>query len=470
MTTPIRTRFAPSPTGYLHVGSARTALFAWLYAKHQGGTFVLRIEDTDLQRSTQASVQTILEAMEWLGLDYDEGPFYQTDNGPRYQAVIKQLLAEKKAYRCTCSQQRLDALREAQKMRLEKPRYDGHCRNLNLPHLEEAHVVRFKNPQEGEVIWQDMIRGSLSVANAELDDFIVTRSDGSPTYNFTVVVDDADMKMSHVIRGDDHINNTPRQINLFNALAWPVPIFGHVPMILGSDSKRLSKRHGAVSVLQYKKLGFLPHALLNYLVRLGWAHGDQEIFSQEQMIALFSLEAVNSAPAAFDLQKLQWLNQHYIKAAPFTDLQAMVKEQAKALNIDLEKGPAFNELAPLLAPRAKTVVELVASSRYFYQEVAYNEAASTKFLQAKIAKALEAVCEALAAMEGWHTEAIEQAVKAVAAQFGLGFGKMAQPIRVALTGDTASPSIFSTIFFVGQDRSVMRLKKALAFIEQRPTC
>lgn len=309
----VRTRFAPSPTGFLHVGGVRTALFSWLYAKRHHGEFILRIEDTDQERSTKESVRAILDGMAWLGMDYDEGPFYQTERYERYKQVAQQFLDEGKAYRCECSKERLEALRTEQLAAKEKPRYDGHCRDKNLPISDKPFVIRFKNPEQGTVTFHDEVYGEIHVANSELDDLILVRSDGHPTYNFAVVIDDIDMKITHVIRGDDHINNTPRQINLFQALKAPIPVFAHLPMILGEDGKRLSKRHGAVSVLQFKELGVLPHALLNYLVRLGWSHGDQEIFSIKEMIECFDLKNVSRGVSSFNYEKLYWLNQHYTK-------------------------------------------------------------------------------------------------------------------------------------------------------------
>jgi len=353
----IRTRFAPSPTGYLHVGGARTALYSWLYARKHGGKFILRIEDTDLERSTAESVNAILEGMTWLGLEYDEGPFYQTDRFDRYDEVIEKLLAEGKAYRCSCSKARLDALREEQMARKEKPRYDGHCRNREVS-PDEPHVIRFRNPEEGEVIIDDLIRGRIIVSNRELDDLILRRSDGSPTYNLTVVVDDWDMGITHVIRGDDLINNTPRQINIHKALGAPIPKYAHVPMILGEDGSRLSKRHGATSVMEYRKLGYLPEALLNYLVRLGWSHGDQEIFSIDEMIEYFELENVHRAPSTFNPEKLLWLNQQYLRKDDPARIAHLLSPHMGERGIDPAEGPDLIEVVRLLQERARTLVEM----------------------------------------------------------------------------------------------------------------
>ncbi|MEM7017051.1 MAG: glutamate--tRNA ligase, partial [Pseudomonadota bacterium] len=348
----IRTRFAPSPTGYLHIGGARTALFCWLYARKHDGQFILRIEDTDRERSTDESVQAILDGMAWLGLEADEGPFYQTHHFDRYKEVIQQLLDAGKAYHCYCSQERLDKLRAEQMEKKLKPRYDGHCRSLKTPPAGDIKpVVRFKNPTAGDVAFKDMIKGTIRISNEELDDLIIARSDGTPTYNLTVVVDDMDMNITHVIRGDDHVNNTPRQINILNALKAKIPEYAHAPMILGDDGQRLSKRHGAVSVLQYQQDGYLPHALLNYLVRLGWSHGDQEIFSMDELQSLFNINDVNRAPSAFNTEKLNWLNQHYIKNAPPADLAEPMAKQFAELNIDTSQGPAIEDAITLFQER-----------------------------------------------------------------------------------------------------------------------
>ena len=373
----IKTRFAPSPTGYLHVGGARTALFSWLYARRHGGQFVLRIEDTDLERSTEDSVNAILEAMDWLDLDYDEGPYYQTQRFDRYNEVIDQLLAAGQAYRCTCSKDRLDVLRAEQMANKQKPRYDGHCRGRDVD-PDQPHVVRFLNPQDGDVVIDDLIRGSIVVSNTELDDLIIRRTDGSPTYNLSVVADDHDMGITQVIRGDDHINNTPRQINMFRAMGWPVPAFGHVPMILGDDGARLSKRHGAVSVMQYKEDGFLPEALLNYLVRLGWSHGDQELFGRAEMVEYFDLAAVNRAPSAFNTEKLVWVNQQYIKTADLARLADLVREFMDADGVATAQGPDLAAVIDAQRERAGTLVELAALCRFYYRDFAEFDAAAAK--------------------------------------------------------------------------------------------
>lgn len=455
------TRFAPSPTGYLHVGGARTALYCWLYAKKMQGKFILRIEDTDLERSTAESVQAILDGMQWLELNYDAGPYYQTKRFDRYHAVIEQLLAEKKAYRCYCSKERLEQLRNAQMEQKEKPRYDGCCRNLTVPQ-EGSYVIRFKNPQEGVVEFDDLIRGKLVFSNAELDDLIIARSDGSPTYNFTVVVDDWDMKITHVIRGDDHINNTPRQINILRALGATPPLYAHVPMILGSDGKRLSKRHGAVGVMQYREEGFLPEALLNYLVRLGWSHGDQEIFSKEEMIRYFEIHDINNSPAAFNPEKLIWLNQHYIKTSAPERVAQELAWHMRQLQIDVTQGPPLTEIVTALAERAKTLREMAEKSRCFFsQDIVYNAEAVSKNLTAEIQPALAAIRAGLATLTDWTKEAIHQVIMDVSEKLAVKMGKIAQPLRVAVTGDTVSPPIDVTLFLLGRDRVLLRLEGVL---------
>lgn len=463
----LRTRFAPSPTGYLHVGGARTALYCWLYARKHGGVFILRIEDTDLERSTPESVNAILEGMTWLGLDYDEGPFYQTQRFDRYKQVIQQLLDEGKAYHCYCSKERLEALRAEQMANKEKPRYDGRCRHLHTaPPAGAAPVVRFKNPQEGAVVIDDHIKGRVVIQNSELDDLIIARADGTPTYNFTVVVDDWDMHVTHVIRGDDHLNNTPRQINILKALGAAPPAYAHVPMILGADGQRLSKRHGAVSVMQYREDGYLPEALLNYLVRLGWSHGDQEIFSLDELIALFDIKDVNRAPAAFNNEKLLWLNQHYIKTSDPAHVAHHLSWHIGRLGIDPTQGPPLTELVLAQRERAKTLVEMAHNSRYFYQDFdAYDEKA-TKHLQPALHVPLSDFNARLGALETWSAEAIHQLVSDVAAAHDLPLGKLAQPLRVALTGAGVSPPIDATLYLIGKQRAVQRIARALDTIAQ----
>ncbi|HAU9651612.1 TPA: glutamate--tRNA ligase, partial [Escherichia coli] len=375
----IKTRFAPSPTGYLHVGGARTALYSWLFARNHGGEFVLRIEDTDLERSTPEAIEAIMDGMNWLSLEWDEGPYFQTKRFDRYNAVIDQMLEEGTAYKCYCSKERLEALREEQMAKGEKPRYDGRCRHSHEHHADdEPCVVRFANPQEGSVVFDDQIRGPIEFSNQELDDLIIRRTDGSPTYNFCVVVDDWDMEITHVIRGEDHINNTPRQINILKALKAPVPVYAHVSMINGDDGKKLSKRHGAVSVMQYRDDGYLPEALLNYLVRLGWSHGDQEIFTREEMIKYFTLNAVSKSASAFNTDKLLWLNHHYINALPPEYVATHLQWHIEQENIDTRNGPQLADLVKLLGERCKTLKEMAQSCRYFYEDFAEFDADAAK--------------------------------------------------------------------------------------------
>ncbi len=460
--TAVRTRFAPSPTGYLHIGGARTALYSWLFARRHGGTFVLRVEDTDRERSTPESIQAIMDGMAWLGLDYDEGPFFQTERMDRYREVIQQLLDNGHAYRCYCTKARLDKLREAQVVHKQKPRYDGHCRNGSDCDPSQPHVIRFKNPHEGAITFDDLIRGPITVANAELDDLIIARTDGMPTYNLTVVVDDWDMQITHVIRGDDHINNTPRQINILQALGAKLPLYAHVPMILGGDGKRLSKRHGAVSVLQYKTDGYLPEALLNYLLRLGWSHGDQEIFSCDEMVELFNLDSVNRSAAAFNEDKLQWVNQQYLKTQDPKNLVKPFSEQLDALNIDYRAGPDLAAVTAIQAERCKTLKEMAEKSRYFFEEFdAYDEKAFKKNMTPAIKPALEIVLQKIIALEAWDKAQLHQIIIDVAESQDLKLGKLAQPIRIAVTGGSVSPPLDSTIYLLGREVVLARLKRAL---------
>jgi glutamyl-tRNA synthetase len=463
----VRTRFAPSPTGYLHIGGARTALFSWLYARKHGGTFILRIEDTDLERSTEESVNAILEGMTWLGLEYDEGPFYQTKRFDRYGVIIQQLIDTGHAYKCYCSKERLEKLREDQMANKDKPRYDGHCRDGATPPSADApYVIRFRNPQDGEVVVDDLIRGRVVFQNTELDDLIIARSDGTPTYNLTVVVDDADMDITHVIRGDDHLNNTPRQINILRALGATPPQYAHVPMILGPDGKRLSKRHGAVSVMQYREEGFLPEALLNYLVRLGWSHGDQEVFSIGQMIELFDVTDVNKAASSFNPDKLLWLNQQYLKDSDPAHVARHLSYHLGRLNIDPAPAPALHEVVVAQRERAKTLVEMAANSGFFYQDFAeYDDKAAQKNLIPASRPALAQLREAFVGLGDWQPEPIHQAVLAVAEALGEKLGKVAQPLRVALSGGTVSPPIDVTVYLLGRERTLARLDRALAFID-----
>ncbi|MDM7322621.1 MAG: glutamate--tRNA ligase, partial [Gammaproteobacteria bacterium] len=459
------------PTGYLHIGGARTALFSYLYASRHGGDFILLIEDTDLERSTPESVNAILEGMAWLGLEYDEGPFYQTQRFERYKEVIQQLLASGHAYYCYMSREELDALREAQLARGEKPRYDNRWRpepGKVLPEPPEGvqPVVRFKNPLTGEVVIEYMVRGRVVFRNEELDDLIIARSDGTPTYNLTVVVDDYDMGITHVIRGDDHLNNTPRQINIFRAMGAEPPVYAHLPMILGPDGTKLSKRHGAVSVMQYHEEGYLPEALLNYLVRLGWSHGDQEVFSREEMIRLFDVADVNQSASAINPDKLLWLNQYYLKTSDPSHVARYLSWHLGNLGVDPAEGPALEEVVVALRERSRTLVEMAQQAAcYFRDELGYDEEAAAKHLTAAAGPILRAVVEALEQVQDWRAPVLDALIKDLVKALGIKLPQLAQPLRVALTGSTASPSIDTTLALVGRERSLVRLQKAISFIE-----
>ncbi|MHB1565218.1 MAG: glutamate--tRNA ligase [Acidiferrobacter sp.] len=460
----VRTRFAPSPTGYLHIGGARTALYAWLYARHHHGTFILRIEDTDLERSTPESVVAILDGLAFLNLPYDEGPFYQTARFDRYRTVLQQLLDRGHAYYCTCSKEQLAERRAAQIARKEKPRYDRSCRERPPSGAGHEAVIRFKNPLTGSVVVDDAVKGRVVFDNTELDDLIIARSDGTPTYNFTVVVDDMDMGITHVIRGDDHLNNTPRQINMLRALDAPLPIYAHIPMILGEDGARLSKRHGAVSVTQYRDEGFLPEALLNYLVRLGWSHGDQEVFRREEMVEWFDIRDVHAAAAAINPKKLLWLNQHYIKNLPADDLARRVAPFLMGDHDHRLPGPDLEAVVDALRERAKTLVELAQLARVFYVDaVTVDDPKAQALLAGTPAAALAAIHTALGSLQDWQAAAIHTTIDEVARAHGLTFGKLAQPIRIAVTGGTVSPPIDTTLALLGRDRTLARLTHALAF-------
>jgi len=462
----LRTRFAPSPTGYLHVGGARTALYSWLHARKHGGTFILRIEDTDLERSTAESVNAILEGMTWLGLEYDEGPFYQTHRFPRYKEVIAQMVQAGTAYHCYCSKDELEQMRATQMANKEKPRYDGRCRHLTQPRPGVPAVVRFKNPIDGETVVDDLIKGRVVFKNSELDDLIIARTDGTPTYNFTVVVDDMDMQISHVIRGDDHLNNTPRQMNILKALGVTPPHYAHVSMIMGPDGQKLSKRHGAVSVMQYRDDGFLPEALLNYLVRLGWAHGDQEVFSVDQMIELFDVNNVHRGASAFNPEKLLWLNQQYIKTSSPEHVARHLSWHLSKRDIDPTAGPDIVAVVKIHQERAKTLVELADSVVCFYKDFSsYDEKAATKHLIKDVVPVLRALREQLATLEPWTPQEIHRVVGEVAEQHGMNMGKLAQPLRVALTATAVSPPIDVTTHLIGKARVLARIDQALRHIE-----
>ncbi len=464
----ITTRFAPSPTGYLHVGGARTALYSWLYAKSKGGKFVLRIEDTDIERSTQEAIDAILEGMEWLGLHHDDGPYYQTKRFDRYKEIIAQLLEEGKAYKCFMSSAELDGIREEQMAKGEKPRYPGTWRDRTDHPEGQPFAIRFKNPQQGSVVINDHIRGRIEIQNSELDDLIIQRSDGTPTYNFCVVVDDWDMGITHVVRGEDHINNTPRQINILNALGAPIPEYAHVSMILGDDGKKLSKRHGAVSVMQYRDDGYLPQALLNYLVRLGWSHGDQEIFSVDEMIELFDLDAIGQSASAFNTDKLIWLNQHYIKTLPASEVAKHAKWHFDQQEIDLSQGPKLEDVIAIQADRVKNLKELAQISRYFYHDYdEFDANAAKKHLRPVAKEALEVVKSNLLALETWTPESIQSAIDATATSLDIGMGKVGMPLRVAVTGAGNSPSLDVTLHLLKSEQVAQRIDKALIYIANR---
>ncbi|MFZ0219943.1 MAG: glutamate--tRNA ligase [Candidatus Aquirickettsiella sp.] len=453
----IRTRFAPSPTGYLHIGGVRTALYSWLYAKKQQGQFILRIEDTDTERSTAEATDVILQGLEWLGLDYDEGPIFQSQRLARYQEVLEQLLNEKKAYRCYCSKERLTALREQQLAQQQKPRYDGYCRDRTSILPQQRYVLRFRNPLSGEVVVNDQVHGQVIFQNSELDDLIIARSDGSPTYNFTVVVDDSDMHITHVIRGDDHLNNTPRQINILLALGASLPAYAHLPMILGHDGKKLSKRTGAANILQYRDEGYLADAVLNYLVKLGWSHGDQEIFSRLEMIEYFDLNHLNKAAAAINPDKLIWLNQHYLKTDNVAYLAQLLAKLYQQLNIPIDNGPDLTDVVMLQRERVKTLNEMAEKSRYFYIAPPLEKQA----ISVDILPVLIIVQAKFKALDVWTDESIHKVLVEVANEFSLKLGKVAQPLRYVMTGSNISPPINATLRVLGKQEVLARLQQIL---------
>lgn len=459
----VRTRFAPSPTGLLHIGGVRTALYCWLYARRHGGTFVLRIEDTDRERSTDEAITVILEGMEWLGLKPDEGPFYQTKRYDRYREVIAKFLEQGHAYHCYCTKEELEQMRAEQQARKEKPRYDGRCRHRTGPRPGVEPVVRFRNPVDGVVVVDDAVHGRVAFQNVELDDLIILRSDGNPTYNFCVVVDDADMRITHVIRGDDHLNNTPRQINMLRALGATPPAYAHLPMILGADGTKLSKRHGAVSVLEYQRAGFLPEALLNYLVRLGWSHGDQELFTLEEMIRAFDVADVNKSAAAFDPDKLAWVNQQHLMRADAARLAHYLAEQLRLLGVE-PAGLDLQAIAESQRERAKTLKEMAENSVFFFvAPSAYEPKAAAKHLGRDSAPVLQAVIEALGSLPAWEPAAVHGALVALAESRGVALGKVAQPIRVAVAGGPVSPPIDRTLAILGREESLRRIRRGAAF-------
>jgi len=461
----MKSRFAPSPTGYLHIGGARTALFAWLWAKKNNSKFVLRIEDTDKERSSQDSVDAILQGIDWLGLSYDEGPIYQSDRFERYKEVVSQLLDNGKAYYCECTKERLEEMREAQMASGDKPKYDGCCRDKKLI----SGVVRFLNPDNGTVSFNDYVKGVIEIANSELDDLIIARSDGSPTYNLTVVVDDHDMNIECVIRGDDHINNTPKQINLYESLGWYIPRFAHVPMILGSDGSRLSKRHGAVNLMSYRDAGFLPKALLNYIVRLGWSHGDQEIFSVDEMIKSFELKNINKSSASFNQEKLDWINQSYIKTTEINELVSELEWHLNQLSIDLSDGPDIKEVIEALRDRSKSLVDMAKNCVMFYHDFEdFDSDLAIKFFNLESRSVLGDLLINLETLEQWSAEHIHEVIQSICQSRNIGFGKVGQPLRLAISGDGEAGSIDKCSQLVGKKRVLLRLKMATDWIDNLP--
>ncbi|NCV85360.1 MAG: glutamate--tRNA ligase [Oxalobacteraceae bacterium] len=457
----VRTRFAPSPTGYLHLGGARTALFAWAYARRFGGTFILRIEDTDLERSTPEAVQAIIDGMQWLGLKHDEGPFYQMQRMDRYREVIAQMLVDGAAYHCYCSPEEVEAMRNRQRAAGEKPRYDGTWRpepGKVLPAVPDGvkPVVRFRNPLEGDVSWDDAVKGTITISNRELDDLVIARPDGTPTYNFCVVVDDWDMRITHVIRGDDHVNNTPRQINILKALGAQLPVYGHVPMILGADGEKLSKRHGAVSVMEYPAQGYLPEAMLNYLARLGWSHGDDEIFSMAQFCAWFDLDHLTKSPAQFNPEKLAWLNNHYIKHSDNPRLAALVIPQLMRDGAKFEYAPALEEVIALLKDRANTVNELADAMMLFYREPKPDATLLQQHLTDTARSALTSFAAAAQGID-WTKEAIAALIKQVITDYAMKMPQLAMPLRLLVTGQLQTPSVDAVLALFGREVVLHRL-------------
>ncbi len=466
---PIITRFPPSPTGYLHLGGARTALFNWLYARHMKGRFILRIEDTDTVRSTQESVDAIFDALNWLGIDWDDGPYFQTQRLAIYKKHIEKLIEAGRAYYCTCSAERLEQMRKQAQAEGRKPKYDGTCRHKELSDSEDA-VVRFAAPQAGSTVVKDVIKGNIVFQNTELDDFIIQRSDGIPTYNFVVVVDDVTMGINTVIRGDDHVNNTPKQIQLYHALEADLPVFGHVPMVLGSDRSRLSKRHGAMSVTAYRDMGYLPDALINYLVRLGWSHGDQEFFTRDDLIEKFSLENIGQSAGVFDPDKLQALNADHIRQSTPQKLYPQLHSFLKAQGYNAEEKPtaAAEKVIETLIPRSKTLDEMAKSAQFYYDNnIVFEEKAAKKFLKPATLNPLKSIHQALSDLPEFEEKALEDAFKAVMEATGLKLGKIAQPVRVALTGKTVSPGIFEIIAIIGREQTLKRIQGAISFIEKQ---
>jgi glutamyl-tRNA synthetase len=463
----VRTRFAPSPTGSLHVGGIRTALFSWLHAKHNAGEFILRIEDTDRERSTDEATKIILDGMSWLNLDYDKGPYFQSKRLERYKEIIQQLIESDNAYYCYCSKEKLDVMREEAMKEGKKPRYNGSCRDRSAPPPKDVDpVVRFKTPFDGSVVIDDLVQGKVVFQNIELDDLIIARTDGTPTYNLTVVVDDIDMEITDIVRGDDHLNNTPRQVNIFNALGVPQPNYAHIPMILGVDGKKLSKRDAASSILEYRDKGYLPEALLNYLVRLGWSKGDQEIFSIDEMISEFDLRSVNKSASSINPKKLLWLNQHYIKNSDNEKLIFMLNSFFDDMNISIDSGPDLSDLVSVQKDRIETVKDLAEQSTFFYEDFKkYDEKIAEKYLQPVLLKPFKVLYEEFDNNTSWDNENIKSILNKLAEEFDIKIGKLAQPLRVAITGKNVSPGIYDTVRLLGREKTLKRLNNAIKFIE-----
>ena len=460
----IRTRFAPSPTGFLHIGGARTALFAWLYARHHGGKFVLRIEDTDKQRSTQDSVQAIFDGLEWLGIDYDEGPFFQSERLERYHEVAEYLLKHNHAYYCYCTEEELATLRNEQIQRNEKPRYNRLCRTRTKPRANVAPVLRFKTPTEGSVSFTDQVYGDITVQNNELDDLVLLRSDGIPTYNFSVIVDDMDMKITHVIRGDDHINNTPRQIHLLRAIGEATPTYAHVPMILGADGKRLSKRAGAASVTEYRNDGYIPHAVCNYLVRLGWSHGDQEIFEREEMIRYFDLQHVGKTAASLNSEKLDWLNRHYLQSQESSSLIGLFIEHLKKIGYPDRDEQVIERAFEVLRTRHNNLREMAENAQFIYAVPTFSDKAG-KILTPDRKPWLDALYMQLSARSDWTKEEIKASLDQILVDFGIALKQLGPAVRFSLTGGAASPDLVTTMLLIGREHSLQRLHSAVEFIK-----
>ena len=465
----VRTRFAPSPTGSLHIGGIRTALFSWLHAKHNAGEFILRIEDTDRERSTDEATKIILDGMSWLNLDYDKGPYFQSKRLERYKEVIQQLIKSDNAYYCYCSKEKLDVMREEAMKEGKKPRYNGSCRDRSAPPPKDIDpVVRFKTPLDGSVVIDDLVQGKVVFQNIELDDLIIARTDGTPTYNLTVVVDDIDMEITDIVRGDDHLNNTPRQVNIFNALGIPQPNYAHIPMILGVDGKKLSKRDAASSILEYRDEGYLPEALLNYLIRLGWSKGDQEIFSIDEMISEFDLRSVNKSASSINPKKLLWLNQHYIKNSDNKKLIFMLNSFFGDMNLPIDSGPDLSDLVSVQKDRIETVKELAEQSTFFYEDFKkYDEKMAEKYLQPILLKPFKVLYEEFDNNTSWNNENIKSILNKIAEGFDIKIGKLAQPLRVAITGKNVSPGIYDTVWLLGREKTLKRLNNAIKFIESR---